>query len=148
MLSLPKSAHDSVTIETGQARYSRLYWSSIPHPHTLPPELVEPILLSSVPSSGRDWCIPTFEGGILMGPSHLIIHHMFIQWTLWSIYGSRVKNPPASVGYVGSIPGLGRSPGEGNSNLLQYSCLKNSKDRGAWWDTVRGLAKTQIGVSD
>ena len=148
MLSLPKSAHDSVTIATGQARYSRLYWSSILHPHTLPPELVEPILLSSVPSSGRDWCIPTFEGWILMGLSHLIIHHMFIQWTLWSIYGSGVKNPPASVGDVGSIPGLGRSPGEGNGNLLQYSCLKNSKDRGAWWATVRGLAKTQTGVSD
>ena len=46
-----------------------------------------------------------------------------------------VKNPPANAGDVrdtGSIPGLGRSPGEGNGNLLQYSCLENSMDRGAW----------------
>ena len=45
-----------------------------------------------------------------------------------------VKNPLANAGDVGSIPGLGKSPGEGNGNLLQYSCLDNSMDRGAWWD--------------
>ena len=43
--------------------------------------------------------------------------------------GSVVKNPPANVGDVGSIPGLGRSPGGGNSNPLQYSCLENPMDR-------------------
>ena len=46
-----------------------------------------------------------------------------------------VKNPLANtgdIGDVGSIPGLGRSPGEGNGNPLQYSCLENSMDRGAW----------------
>ena len=48
--------------------------------------------------------------------------------------GSVVKNPLANAGDVGSIPGLGKSPGEGNGNLLQYSCLDNSMDRGAWWD--------------
>ena len=55
--------------------------------------------------------------------------------------GSAVKNLPASVGDVGSIPGLGRSPGEGNGNPLQYSCLKNPMGRGAWWATVHGVAK-------
>ena len=49
---------------------------------------------------------------------------------------------------VGSIPGLGRSLGEGNSNPLQYSCLENSMDRGAWWVTVHGVAKTWIQLSD
>ena len=44
---------------------------------------------------------------------------------------SVVKNPPANAGDAGSIPGLGRSPGEGNGNLLQYSCLGNRMDRGA-----------------
>ena len=44
--------------------------------------------------------------------------------------GSVVKNPPGNVGDVGSIPGPGRSPGGGNGNPLQYSCLKNSTDRG------------------
>ena len=46
--------------------------------------------------------------------------------------GSVVKNLPASAGDAGSIPGLGRSPGEGNGNPLQYSCLKNPMDGGAW----------------
>ena len=52
-----------------------------------------------------------------------------------------VKNLPASPGDVGSIPGLGRFPGEGNGNLLQDSCLENSMDRGARWSTVHGVAK-------
>ena len=57
-----------------------------------------------------------------------------------------VKNPPANAGDVrdaSSIPGLGRSPGEGHGNPLQYSCLENPMDRGAWWDTVHGVAKSQ-----
>ena len=49
--------------------------------------------------------------------------------------GSAVKNPSAVVGDMDSIPGLGKSPGEGNGKLLQYSCLENSMDRGAWWAT-------------
>ena len=56
--------------------------------------------------------------------------------------GSVVKNPPANAGDVGSILGSGRSPGEGNGNPLQYSCLGNPMDRGAWWATVRGVAKS------
>ena len=53
-----------------------------------------------------------------------------------------VKNLPATAGDVGSIPGLGRSPGEGNGNLLQYSCLGNPMDRGAWQATVQGVAES------
>jgi len=56
-----------------------------------------------------------------------------------------VKNPPANAGDAGdagSIAGLGRSPGVGNGNPLQYSCLENSMDRGAWWATVQGVAKS------
>ena len=56
-----------------------------------------------------------------------------------------VKNPPAKAGDIrdtGSIPGSGRSPGEGNGNPLQYSCLKNPMDRGAWWATVHGVAQS------
>ena len=55
-----------------------------------------------------------------------------------------VKNPPASAGEAkdkGSIPGSGRSPGEGNGNLLQYSCLGNPRDRGAWQAVVLGIVK-------
>ena len=50
-----------------------------------------------------------------------------------------VKNPPANAGNVGSIPGWGRSPGGGNGNPLQYSCLENLMDRGAWPATVHGV---------
>ena len=55
--------------------------------------------------------------------------------------GSVVKNLPASPGDSGSIPGLGRSPGEGNCDPLQYSCLENPMDRGACWATVHGVTK-------
>ena len=57
--------------------------------------------------------------------------------------GSMVKNPPANAGDAGSILELGRSLGEGNGNLLQYSCLGNPTDRGAWWATVHGVAKNR-----
>ena len=62
-----------------------------------------------------------------------------------------VKNLPVSTGDtrdVGLIPGLGRYPGEGNGNPLQYSCLENSMDRGAWQATVHGVAKSQTRLSD
>ena len=57
-----------------------------------------------------------------------------------------VKNLPANIedtGKVGLIPGSRRSPRRGNGNPLQYSCLKNSMDRGAWWTTVYRVAKNQ-----
>ena len=59
-----------------------------------------------------------------------------------------VKNLPANAGDVGSIPGSGRSLGVVNGNLLQDSCLENSMERGVWWTTVHGVAKswTQLGV--
>ena len=55
-----------------------------------------------------------------------------------------IKNLPTNAGDTGdevSIPGLGRSPGEGNGNPLQYSCLGNPMDKGAWWATVHRVAK-------
>ena len=54
-----------------------------------------------------------------------------------------VKNLPADAGDMSSIPGLGRSPGEGHGNPLQYSCLENPMDRGAWWATVPRVAQSQ-----
>ena len=65
--------------------------------------------------------------------------------------GSVVKNPPANArtaGDMGSIPGSGRSSEGGNSNPLQYSCLENPMDRGAWQATVYGVAKSQTQLSD
>ena len=56
--------------------------------------------------------------------------------------GSDGKESACSAGDLGSIPGSGRSPGGGNSYPLQYSCLENSMDRGAWQATVHGVAKS------
>jgi len=58
-----------------------------------------------------------------------------------------VKNLPAMQD-LGSVPGLGRFPEEGHGNPLQYSCLENSMDRGAWWATVHGIAKGQTCLTD
>ena len=57
--------------------------------------------------------------------------------------GSEDKAYACNAGDLGSIPGLGRSPGEGNSNPLQYSYLENPMDREAWWATVHGVTKSQ-----
>ena len=60
--------------------------------------------------------------------------------------GSVLKNLPASVGDMSLVPGLVRSPEEGNGNPLQYSCLGNPKDRGAWRAVVHGVTK-QLGMT-
>ena len=62
-----------------------------------------------------------------------------------------VKNLPANAGdarYSGSVPGSGRSPGVGNGNPFQHSCLDNSMDRKAWWPIVLGVAKSQTQLND
>ena len=71
----------------------------------------------------------------------------------WHIRASQVgvvvKNLPINAGDIkdsGSIPGSGRSPGGGHGNSLQYSCLENPMDRGAWWAAVHGVAKSQTRV--
>ena len=70
--------------------------------------------------------------------------------TLYSGFpgGSVVTNSPGNAGDMGLIPGLGRSLAEGKANALQYSCLGSLMDRGAWWATVRGVAKSQTQLSD
>ena len=60
--------------------------------------------------------------------------------------GSVVKNPLGNAGDEGWIPGLERSPGRGNDNPLQYSCLGNPMDRDAWWATFRGVAESDTTV--
>ena len=65
-----------------------------------------------------------------------------------SLVAQTVKNPPATQETWGSIPGWGRSSGEGNGNPLQYSCLENPMDRGAWWATVHGVSKSWTRLND
>ena len=62
--------------------------------------------------------------------------------------GSEVKAAARNAEDLGSIPGSGRSPGEGNGNPLQYSCLENPMDGGAWWTTAHGVTKSRTRLSD
>ena len=62
--------------------------------------------------------------------------------------GSEVKASASNAGDLGSIPGSGRPPGEGNGNPRQYSCLENPMDGGAWQATVHGVAKSRTQLSD
>ena len=62
--------------------------------------------------------------------------------------GSDDEESACSAGDLGSITGLGRSPGEGNGHPIQYLCLENSMDRGAWWAVVHGVAKSWTRLSD
>ena len=82
------------------------------------------------------------------------VHLSFLNYSFIQLYaqgfpgGSEVKASACNAGDLGSIPGSGRSPGEENGNPLQYSCLENSMDGGAWWATVHGVAKSQTRLSD
>ena len=62
---------------------------------------------------------------------------------LRDLHSSVSKSSACNAGDLGLIPGLGRSPGEGNGNPLQYSCLENLTDRGAWWTTVSGVTRVR-----
>ena len=65
-----------------------------------------------------------------------------------NVSGSDSKASACNAGDLGLIPGSGRSPGEGNGNLLQHSCLENSMDIGAWWATVHGVVKSRTQLSN
>ena len=85
------------------------------------------------------WRIPWTEPGGLQPLGHKL-SDMTDQLTLWGFSGGTDNKESAyNVGDLGSIPGSGRSPGEENGNPLQYSCLGNSMDRGAWWVTAHGV---------
>ena len=72
-------------------------------------------------------------------------HKLFFKYNFRAsqVVLGRTDLPMQETRDAGLIPGLGRSPGEGNGNPLQYSCLENSKDREDWWATVHGVAKSQ-----
>ena len=79
-----------------------------------------------------------------------LIYSNYLNKIRASLVGQTVKNLPATRRPVGLFPisGLGRSPGEGHGNPLQYSCLENPMDRGAWWATVHGVTESQTQLSN
>ena len=105
-------------------------------------------------SSVAQWCLTIWDPMDCSTPG-LPVHHQLPEFTqtyvhwhkgfLCSLVG---KELACSAGDLGLIPGLGRSAGEGNGNPLQYSCLKNHTDRGAWWAAVHGVAKSRARLSD
>ena len=102
--------------------------------------------LAALPASGRP-CSP------LRAPRHCRHRRKVTDLSYMgaSQVAPLVKNPPANAGDTGDmglIPGLERSPGGGNGNPLQQSCLENPMDRGAWWATVHGVTKSQSWLSN
>ena len=79
---------------------------------------------------------------------YLLIHNTYITIHPNLPGGSDGKGSACNAGDLGSVPGLGRSPGEGNGNPFQYSCLENPMDRGTWWATVHGVTKSRTRLSD
>ena len=80
---------------------------------------------------------------------HSYAQSFFCGFSLMSFPCSSVgKASACSAGDLGLIPRLGRSPGEGNGNPLQYACLENPMDRGAWWAAVHGVAKSGARLSE
>ena len=86
-----------------------------------------------------------------------LVHSHFYRWLLWEdnegkTYPNKLiawwLESACSAGDVGSVPGLGRSRGEGRGYPLQYSCLENSMDRGAWWATVHKVSKSWTQLSN
>ena len=100
--------------------------------------------------TGISECMETFLPLWDTGPVPFALYLYFlIAFSYWlMLNGSEVKASVCNEGDLGSIPGSGRSPGEGNGNPLQYSCLENHMDGGAWWATVHGVAKSRTWLSD
>ena len=82
------------------------------------------------------------EDFLMLNLSILLQFLTYVCMNLCFSDGSAVRNLPANARDVGLVPGLGKSPGEGNGNPLQYSCLENPMDRGAWWASVHGVAES------
>ena len=83
-----------------------------------------------------------------MGYNPIVLFCVAVITALGFSGGEALKNPLACAGGMGSLPGLGRSPGGRHGNPLQYSGLENPMGRGAWRATVHGVAKSQTGLND
>ena len=113
------------------------YWSGLlcPPPEDLPNPGIQPRSLSLQVDS------------LLSEPQGSLVYVESVHKLLGLSKSSVVKNLPANTGDAGSIPGSRRSPGEGSGHPLQYSCLEHPRDRGSWWATVHGVAKSLTQLS-
>ena len=110
------------------------------HPHTTLFLAQHSVSISMTPSSGPKYT-PVLHHNPHLFPPYLIL--------IWGFPdGSEVKASACNMEDLSSIPGSGRSPGGGNGNPLQYSCLENPMDGGAWWATVHGVTESHTRLSD
>ena len=108
---------------------------------------------------GQSWVLKSSTATAHSGHTPTLANRRILKWRQdWSLHqtrqkkglpgGSDGKESACNAGDLGSIPGLGRSPGEGNGYPLQYSCLENLMDRGAWQAIVHGVSKNQTRLSN
>ena len=117
-------------------------------PFCIPASNERDFLLFLIPA--RIWCVSVLDfshSNRCVGIFYSCFNLHFPNDTRSFPGGSVVKNLPANVREMGSIPGLGRSPGGGHGNPFQYSCLGNPMDRGDWWATVPGVTKSRTRLS-
>ena len=118
-------------------------WFNPPPPPGLPPGHSSPVYRA------ENMLLSAYTEGSLKPGSFLSLGFCFDVGQVGPhLGGSEVKASACNVGDLGLIPGSGRSPGEGNGNPLQYSCLENPMDGEAWWATVHGVAKNRTRLSD
>ena len=106
-----------------------------------PDNLLERQIIGSYPSLTESETLGVAGPGCLWFDKCSKCFRCSLKYEKGFLGGLVVKNPPATAEEVGSIPGLGGSPGEGNGNPLQYLCLGNPMDRRAWQTTVHGVAR-------
>ena len=113
----------------------------------IPPHFCQSVAWNTNPTPGPYSSLSVLSGTETSElPSQILLSQL-----LGFLGGTVAKHLPArsgDAGDMGSIPGSGRSPGGGHGNPLQYSCLENPMDRGAWWATVHGVAKSQAQLSN
>ena len=126
---------------------TRWHWASVSHPRAVTAHLSLFICLphshSVTMNPGLPQCLQSFPG---LSLSHSLSY--FRASLVAQLVKKKKKKTACNAGNSGSIPGLGRSPGGGHGNPLQYSCLENLMDRGAWRTTVHGVTKSQTQLSD
>ena len=92
--------------------------------------------------------ISTRGNNLSRKPAKLVFNSCVTKYHKLTVGCSDSKESACNAGDPGSIPGSGRSPGEGNGNPLQYSCLENSMDRGTWWAAVHAVTKSRTQLSN
>ena len=127
------------TLTQGEGQFTA---SSEEWQHSLGTRRTEYVAMTSLGKSTLpySWRLPrnvSYKGHIPLDLTRVTVQRWASQMALV------VKNPPANAGNMCLIPGLGRSPGEGHGNPLQYSCLENPMDSGAWWATVHRVAQSR-----